>query len=126
MNAKNTLKNATITLASLLVLGAWQPSWAGGTADSKKDTAIENASTPAQHEALAANFRAKAAEAREVVKRHEAMKQSYDVLRRKESVAVHMAQHCDALLKAAQTEATEYDALAAGHAEMAKKAAGAK
>lgn len=123
MDAMNNRRAFALCAAVILVSGVLHAGSAAEHGTDATDLAIENATTPAQQESLAAGFRAKAEEARTRVKRHEAMRSSYEVLRRKVTVQAHMEDHCDKLIDAAKAEAAAYDALAAGHEEMAKEAA---
>lgn len=121
-------KRITTAAMTAALLGIGQAAWSGEGHDHAQapDTAIENASTPAQHEALAAEFRAKAEEQRAIAKRHRAMKSGYELNRRMATAGAAMEKHCDRLIELAESEATEYDAMAAEHAKLAKEAAPAK
>jgi hypothetical protein len=85
-----------------------------------EELAIEGADTPAQHEALAAHFKAKAADARAEAKRHESMAKSY-ARRSKPVQAADMQRHCKKLAEHANSTAAEYDAMAKVHEDQAKK-----
>ena len=80
---------------------------------------IESASTPAQHQALADHFRARAAEARREAERHRAMAKSYGG--GKAAVAASQRAHCDKLAESFDAQAKEYDELAAIHDAAAKE-----
>lgn len=83
--------------------------------------ALSAAATPEQHEALAAYFREKAADARKVVKTHRQM--AARVNNKSKGYGAGMVRHCTALADAAENEATAYDALAALEDEEAKATA---
>lgn len=120
MNARNP-RVALLLAAGLGILFA-QPFAIAAQAEEPKSLealAAESASTPAQHQALAAYYRQKAAAAREEVKTHRTMALSYSS--RSAGAAAGMRAHCDNLAKAAEQQATEYDALAALHDAEAKK-----
>jgi hypothetical protein len=81
---------------------------------SSLDTAIQTATTPAQHGALALTYQAKAEEARAMAKRHEAMGNMYGV---KNSGA---AGHCRNIATKYTGIAADFDALAKEEAAQAK------
>ena len=111
-------------IAVALVLGflAFSPRLAAAQTHEKylEELAIEGADTPAEHEALAAHYRAKAAEARDQVKLHEAMAKSYGRMAKPVQKGM-MQQHCQKLAEDAKDEATQYDSLAKAHEDEAKK-----
>jgi len=119
MDRTNYRTNAIIAatcICSLLAL----PSV--GIAADKAPVSIEAlaeqaASTPAQHEALAAHYRGKAEAARAEAKRHQEMALSFP-----SKGGSGMQAHCQSLTEAAQKSATAYDAMAAMHDEDAKTA----
>lgn len=123
MDSMNHRMNPVLAAAGLCALLA-APSVV--TAEDKEQISIEAlaeeaANTPAKHEALAAYYREKAADARAEMTRHRSMALSFS----SHSVGAEagMAMHCDRLAKAAQQAATEYDAMAAIHDAKAKKPA---
>lgn len=77
--------------------------------------AIEAATTPTQHQALATQYRDQAAEATQHVAHHKAMAQRYPGGQFKMA-----AEHCDKLAKLYADQAKEYEALAAMHEKLAK------
>lgn len=122
----NTTKLGTITIigAAGLVAALALPSI--GRAEQKATLSIEalateTATTAAQHEALAAYYRGKAADARAVVKTHRDMAASF--VSKADTGMTSMRAHCERLASAAEQEAVEYDALAAVQDAEAKKAA---
>jgi hypothetical protein len=89
--------------------------------DSLEDLVIEMASTRAQHTAVANYYAAKAEEARQEVRRHEHMADSYG--HSKTSQPQQMRNHCLGLAKKYGEIAAEYDELAKLHQNEAQKAA---
>jgi len=83
-----------------------------------EEVLIESAATPAQHQALAAHFHAKAAAAREEAERHRSMAKSYGGT--KLVVAEAQRKHCTDLAQSLDAQAKLYDELAAGHEAEAK------
>jgi hypothetical protein len=86
--------------------------------DDNLDQMIENAKTPADHEALAAYYDQEAAANEEKAKIHHGTHHAYERFKIKPP---DMGPHCDALAKYYQRVANEDKALAAGHRELAKK-----
>ena len=116
---RSDLRSAMLAAAGLGILLALPHSAVSGepTPKSLEALAAESASTPAQHQALAAYYRRKSAAAREDVETHREMALSYS-----NHQAGGMTAHCDNLAKAAQQQAAEYEALAAFHEAEATKA----
>ncbi len=101
----------TIAFGAALALGAS----ATAIAADVDPAAIEAASTPAQHQALATQYRDQAAEASQHAAHHKAMGQRY--LGDKYKL---YAEHCEKLEQLYSAQAKEYEALAALHETMAK------
>ena len=80
---------------------------------------IESASTPAQHQALANYFKAKAAVATREAADHRAMAKSYSG--QKATISAAQAEHCNRLASLSESQAAEYEQLAATHEAAAKK-----
>ncbi len=119
-NHKTT--NSVITaLGAVLLLAVAAPAWAADAAETIESLAIGSASTPAQHAALASYYREKAGEARAEVQKHTSMKHGYALNTRSPGAGASMGAHCDRLIKNAETDAVEYDAMAAEHDQMAKQ-----
>lgn len=78
-----------------------------------EELAVSLAQTPAQHEAVAAYYDSKAAEARAAAKRHKRMAGAYS------GKGEPMAAHCRNLAKTFNSLAKEYTALARNHREIA-------
>jgi hypothetical protein len=87
---------------------------------------VQSAKTPADHEAIAAYYDGKAAAATKDAAYHRQMGQSYKSLAGgaggKGYATSAMPQHCDAIAKAADTEAEQYKAMAKAHRDLAKSA----
>ena len=79
---------------------------------------IESATTPADHEALAAYYTQEAAKARANAAEHRKMAKAYVAPRG----GAGMAAHCDGIAKSFEGIATEYDLMAADHRQIAKQA----
>jgi hypothetical protein len=92
----------------------------GGHDHDLEQSMIESASTPAQHEALAKHFRARAEAARNEAARHRAMGKSYAGGRMARSPQPPST-HCTKLADSFDAQAAEYDALAAAHEAEAKQ-----
>ena len=108
---------AGLALASLAI--APGPSAAEEGGHSLEQVVVEMASTPEEHAALAAHYRAKANEARAQMRNPEGMVRPYNggklVLKQR------MKRHCDNIVQEYATMAKEYEGLAQLHAEEAKK-----
>jgi hypothetical protein len=81
---------------------------------------VEMAHTPADHAALAAHYRAKAAEARAEASNHEKMAKAYGL--QKHGAADPMKQHCTKIAANSRATAAEFDSLAQLHEAESKKA----
>ena len=79
----------------------------------------ETASTPAQHQALAKYYRAKAADAKAEAESHRTMAKNYSA-GVSMPLAKQRAEHCGKLAKLADDQAAEYEKLAASHESQAK------
>ena len=84
-----------------------------------EEVLVESASTPAEHQALAHHFHAKAAAARKEAERHRAMAKTYGGT--KLVIAEAQRKHCTDLAQGLDAQAKAYDELAAGHETEAKK-----
>ena len=100
---------ATLAAGCLLAL-APAVGWAqaSGSADLLQ-VMVDSANTPAQHQALARYFRARAAEAKALAETHQAMSRSYSG---KPGEIRTMNKHCDQIAKLNQDLAAQYDSLA--------------
>ena len=92
-----------------------------GIAKMDMEQMVASAKTAADHENLAKQYEAEAAEARANAEMHQKMAEAY----RKQGGAIvlklHFDQHCDGLVRNFKSEADEYDALAKAEREMAKE-----
>jgi hypothetical protein len=91
-----------------------------GTDHDLEETMVETASTPAQHQALADHFHARAEAARREAARHRAMGKAYAGGRMARSPQPPST-HCTKLADMFDAQATEYDGLAAAHEAEAKQ-----
>ena len=96
--------------------GAWAQS-SGPVTDENVTERIVQAKTPAEHEAIAAYYKAQAAVAAAKVKEHEAMVKAYGG-----HGAKTMNRHCEALLQTYRAQQKDLETLAKDHEEMAKAA----
>lgn len=88
-------------------------------AHSLEQLVVESADSPADHAALAAHYRARAAEARAEAKRHESMGRVYTGGKMMERA--RMQSHCKKIAADHNAIAAEYDELAKLHDAEAKK-----
>jgi hypothetical protein len=91
-------------------------------------SAIANAKTPADHEAIAAYYDAQAKAAREKVEQHRAMASAYKghpapagSKTTHSGVFSSMPSHCDDLVKMNESARKEYEAMAAAHRKAASE-----
>ena len=110
----------SLRIAALAVALAFSgaPAFAQGQHDLEQ-VLIESANTPAQHQALAEHFRAKANAARAEAKDHRSMADSYGGT--KLMVAAAQRKHCNDIAANLEAQAKSYEALAAAHEAEAKK-----
>ena len=102
---------ATVAAGCLLALApaaGWAQAPAGGSGDLLQ-VLVDSASTPAQHQALARYFRAKAADAKALADLHTSMSRSYSG---KPGELRNMNKHCDQIVKLNQDLAVQYESLA--------------
>ena len=115
---KMTLKNGAIAALTSAMLFA-----SGAVFAQNEDEAglehlvIEMATTSAQHHAVAEHYTAKAAEARQEMRRHERMARAYSGS--KTAQPQRMRNHCEQLVKNYEQIAAEYDELAKLHEQEA-------
>lgn len=93
---------------------------AGHAGHSLEQLVVEMAHTPADHAALAAHYRSKAAEATAEASSHEKMARSYGM--QKHGAKDQMQQHCTKIAASSRAIAAEYDSLAKLHEAEAMKA----
>jgi len=108
-----------IVMAAALVLLPVLPASAAETdTSSLEELAAQLATTPEQHQVVAAYFRGKAVEARKGADTHRAMARGYTQgnYKRKEI----MKDHCERLIASFEAIAKEYDELAEAHEQAAK------
>jgi hypothetical protein len=105
---------STLVLAALLLMAPCI-----GTADQAMMDKISAAKTPADHEALAAEYAKQAADAKAKAVEHEQMAKTYAGAVREK---LHFDQHCHALAAYYRSIAKEFDAMAEAHRKLAKQA----
>ena len=115
-----------ILVASSLTFGLSAPALALDAAD--LPSAIENAATPADHEAIAAYFDAEAKSATATAERHRVMAAAYAKPSKSPSgkgvrlsVYRSMSGHCDDLIKDYKAAAHEFEKMAAAHRKAASE-----
>jgi hypothetical protein len=113
-----------LRLIPALLVGALALSSGPASADegteSLEELAVETASTPAQHAALARYYHEKAQEARAEARRHEVMGRAYTGGKSPQKQV--FKQHCQGISEKYAAMAAEYDALAKLHEADAGKA----
>lgn len=82
---------------------------------------IQAASSRADHESLAGYFMNEAATARASAENHRKMARSYQA-QVSQRGGSGMAAHCNAVVRAQETIAAEYESMAGGHRELAQQA----
>ena len=106
----------------LLATSPWpiQAAQAGPVTGDNVAQRVATAKTAEDHEALAAYYRAQAADKAGQVKRHEAMLKSYENVAGTSKEV--MRNHCQMLLQSYRRQQEEYEALAQEHERLAKSA----
>jgi hypothetical protein len=106
-----------LTAGALLAL-APAAAWTQTPKDQLVVVVVENADTPAEHQALARYYRTKADDARLLASEHRAMAQRYHG---KPGERLQMQKHCDRIATLNDELATEFESLAKGEDALAKK-----
>jgi hypothetical protein len=114
-------RTLALTTAGALLTLAPAGTWAqtpNTTAQHLEHLMIDNADTPAEHQALARYYRMKAADAKELAAEHRSMARSYTG----GNVASlrSMKQHCDRIAELNEQLAAQYEDLAKGEDAAAK------
>jgi hypothetical protein len=123
---KNNLLSRTLSGVALIALAAFAlpvlPAWAANDADIVKQ--VQSAKTAADHEAIARYYDTEAADATKSAAVHRKMAETYSAGPSigKGMGPVPFPQHCQALAKDADDEASHYTAMAETHRELAKAA----
>ena len=104
---------ATIAVGCLLALAPMGSSAEESATQHLEHLVVENADTPAEHQALARYFRMKAADARSVAAEHRAMGNSYGGPG-KVTEKAKMKKHCERIAELNNELASQYEALAEG------------
>lgn len=126
---KDRRERAAIRILSLvLMLAIGCPGAARALDPADIPNAIENAETPADHEALATYFDGEAKAAREMAERHRRMGERYRNLRKpaglkgvRAPLERTMPRHCEKLVASYEAAAKDYEAMAAAHREAASE-----
>jgi len=115
---------STRRIVSLLLLSAVLAGCASAPGGPSPDLLqrIESARTRGDHEALATYYTKQAAAARALATEHRKMAQSYQGMFAGGRGGASMPAHCNAIVRSQETIAAEYDAMAAGHRQMAEQA----
>ena len=108
----------SMTLA--LVLLGFAPAMAIAQAPNIEELATGMANTPDEHRTVASYYRGKAEQARNEAAVHKRMSEAFGTGKYAEKKA--MKEHCDGLIATFETQAKQYDALAADHDNIAKQA----
>jgi hypothetical protein len=122
-HAMETTRGAFVCTAVFLLLTALEAPQvvaADAVTDDTVAERIASAKTAADHEAIAAYYRAQAAEKAKQVKHHEAMLKSYDNVAGVSKEL--MRNHCKTLINSYRQEQRAFDALAAEEEKLAKAA----
>lgn len=106
----------TGALLALAPAGAWAQTSAT-TTQHLEHLMIENADTPAEHQALARYYRMKAADATSLAQEHRAMAKSYQA---KPGQKMEMKKHCERVAELNEELAAQYEDLAKGEDAAAK------
>ena len=128
MEGRTTMRlrgfSAAIVGIGLLALPMLQASVVRAGEDDNIATMIENAKTPADHEAIAAYYDKQAAQAKKEAEIHRKMEKAYSVggSAGGKGTPTPLPQHCATLVKYYDGLAQEYTTLAAAHRAMAKAA----
>lgn len=112
---------AAISAAGLLALapyGTWADTPAS-TTEQLEQLMVESADTPAEHEALARYYRAKAADAKALAQHHRSMGKTYASGKLTQRQA--MKKHCERIADLNEELAAQYEELAKGEDAAAKK-----
>ena len=109
-------------MVSLLVLGlAVVPIGRAAAADEDITQKVQGAKTASDHEAIAKLYDAQAADARKKAAEHKRMGDSYrGATVGKAGAGSSMPYHCDAQVKSFELQATEFEAMAEAHRQLAK------
>jgi hypothetical protein len=111
-------------IAALLLLGAALAGCASGPFAPAQDTVqrVEAARTPSDHQALATYYDQKAAAARASAAEHRKMGSTYSGMYAGGRGGASMAAHCSNIVRSQESMASEYEAMAAAHRQLAGQA----
>jgi hypothetical protein len=117
------LARRAVIVGSLFLVGVLAVPVSRAIAADETDIAqkVQAAKTPADHEAIAKYYDGQAAEARKKAAEHKRMGDSYrGSSTGKAGSPSSMPYHCDALSKAFESQAAEYEGMAQTHRDLAK------
>ena len=119
VNFKSSRRIASALLLSLVLAGCAS----GPSAPSPELLQrIESARTRGDHEALAAHYNQEATKARAIAENHRKMAKSYQGRVVDPRGGGSMPAHCNAIVRSQESIASEYEGMAEGHYELAKRA----
>ena len=108
---------AAAMLVALVPAGS-QAQTPSATSQHLEHLMVDNADTPAEHQALARYYRMKAGDAKSLAEEHRAMAKGYNG---KPGQVRSMKKHCDRIAELNQELAAQYESLAAGEDAAAKE-----
>ena len=113
----------TMALLATGMVVALAPAWAQAqtpstTSQHLEHLMVDNADTPAEHQALARYYRMKASDAKSMADEHRAMAKGYNG---KPGQVRNMKKHCDKIAELNDQLAAQYESLAAGEDAAAKE-----
>ena len=116
---KSSRRIASVLLLSLVLVGC-----ASGPNAPSPDLLqrIESARMRGDHEALAVHYDREAAAARAMAANHSKIAKSYQGNLAGGRGGASMAAHCNAIVRSQEAMAAEYEGMASGHRELAKRA----
>ena len=119
INFKSSRRIASALLLSLVLAGC-----ASGPSPPSPELMqrIESAGTRGDHEALATYFNQEAAKARALAESHRKMAKSYQGRVVDPRSGASLPAHCNAIVRIQEGIASEYEGMAEGHYELAKRA----
>jgi hypothetical protein len=117
-----TWKIISAATALLAITGLSYVPFSSAAEETNIEQMIEQAKTPADHEALAAYYEKEAQAAKQKYEQHKKMEAAYSKIPSVKEKS-NLLSHCDTLAKDYERMATQYEVLAQVHREMAKAAA---
>lgn len=120
----STNLNSSRRVVSALLLSAVLAGCASGPTVTSTDLLqrVEAARTRSDHQSLATYYDQQAAAARAMAAEHRKMSVSYQGMLAGGRGGASMPAHCNAIVRSQESIAAEYEAMAAGHRQMAEQA----